>query len=428
MINADGGLVPPAVLLGGSMTTGVLTAPGPAGDRFIGNLGDFSASPLEFLTECVRTYGDVVMLGSHNVLLAHPDDIERVLVDRDSAFVKTTNKTLLHTRKQGFPGAMMNSDGEDWHAKRRRLSPAFTRRMVDAAALVAREEADRAFASWRGGQTVEPDHDLSVLTLRTITRLMFGDAIGQADIDTIGRLVAVIMDFSEQQIMLPQWFPTPRGLRLRRSLREIDELLTRIMRTAPADSPVLEVLRGSGLSDSDVQDELATLLLAGFETSKNAITWACHLLAGHPDVADRVAADPSYADRVVREVLRLYPTTWITSREAARDVEFQGHHVPAGTTVTVCQWVTHRDERWFAGAAEFRPDRWEDGLAARGAYFPFGLGPRACIGGAVATTEIVVAVSEICRRFRLHAAGDVTVRPALALQARGARFRLEARG
>lgn len=429
------------------MTTPTLTAPGPTGDRFIGNLAAFSADPLGFLTDCARTYGDVVTLGSHNVLLVNPADVERVLVDRDGAFVKTTDNSLLHARKQGFPEAMMNSEGEDWRHKRRRMSPVFARRMVAEATTVARQEVLRTLEHWQVGQVGEFDRDISALTLRTVTRLMFGSAMDQADIDAVGRLVSVIMDFSTSQITMPQWFPTSRGRRLRKSLKEIDDVLARIASSSvdgAADrAPVLHAL----LSDdprppaAEVRDELATLILSGFETSKNAIIWACHLLARHPEIAERVGAEADaaaesdgleafpFTDRVVREVLRLYPTTWITSRESVRETEFHGHLVPVGTTVTVCQWVTHRDARWYQDPESFLPQRWEGAAPARGAYFPFGLGPRACVGAAVATTEIVVAVAEICRRFRLEPADTEVLRPrpALALQAVGARFRLAAR-
>jgi cytochrome P450 len=395
--------------------------PGPAGDRATGTLAAFTADPLGFLTACAREHGDVVLIASRNVLLCAPADIERMLVDRAGDFAKTGG--LTRGRGQGFPEAMMNSDGAVWRRKRDRLGPAFTRDLVAAAAELARTEA--AAVDWSPGPEFDPAPAVARVTLRSVTRLLFGTALTDADVAAVGRLVAEIMDLSLSPYALPEWLPTPRALRMRRALREMDGVVARI---GAGSSPVLTALGGADAAE--LRDELATLVLSGFETTKNAVLWTLHHLAANPEHAERVAQDAggAHTGAVVREAMRLHPPAWLTSREALRDIEFGGYRVPAGTTVTVSQWVTHRDPRWFPDADGFRPDRWLGAAERpRGAYFPFGLGPRACIGGAIAAAEAAAVVAELSGRFHFHPAGPVRPRPALSLQPEGLRLRVRAR-
>ncbi|MFC4516861.1 cytochrome P450 [Streptomyces ehimensis] len=420
--------------------------PGPGGDKYLGNLHAFSTDPLGFLTECSRTYGDVVRLGANNVLLTSPGDVERMLVDRNAKFSKASADTRRGSRRQGFPLSTMNSDGATWQAKRHRMQPAFGRKLSTKAAEIVADQGERMLAGWRPGTPRDLQDDVSVLTLRLVTSLMFGDEFSEEDTAEIARLVAPIMDLSTSPVLLPEWVPTPRKLRIRRSMARVDRTL-RALAASPAAAdpdraPVLHALvHGDPPPTPDeLRDELATLIMAGFETTNDAVVWTSVLLARHPEVAERVraeaeaafAATPAglarmealpYTNAVVRESLRLYSPVWLTSRDAMEDMEFSGHIVPAGTTVTVSQWVAHRDPRHWEEAEEFRPERWlgKGPSVPRGSYFPFGLGPRVCIGAAVATTETVHIVADIWRRFRLDLVHPERIRPrpALALQPMG---------
>ncbi|MCE6997313.1 cytochrome P450 [Saccharothrix sp. S26] len=420
--------------------------PGPRGGAVLGNLAEFTENPLGFVTSAVREHGDVVALGTGNVLLAHPGDVERVLVDRDGAFTKTSTRTLTRTRRRGFPDAMMNSDGARWRAKRDRVGHGFSRSLVATAADVTLAGAARLAADLPTGRPVDPAPAVARHALRGITRLMFGRAVDDADADAVGRLVDCVMRASTSPVALPGWLPTPANVRMRRALGEVDDVVARIAAGTSGDGPVLAALLADRPPRAELRDELATLVLSGFETTKNAVLWTCDLLARHPDHADRVAAEMTAAvsarhagagllealpstSAVVRESLRLFPPAWLTSRESTRDEEFGGHRVPAGTTVTVSQWVTHRDPRWFPDPDGFRPARWSGTGpgAPRGAYFPFGLGPRACIGAAVALAEVVVTVADLARRFHLTLATPARPRPALSLQPDGLRLSFTAR-
>ncbi|MFF3691962.1 cytochrome P450 [Streptomyces sp. NPDC002221] len=422
--------------------------PGPAGDTYLGNLHAFSSDPLGFLTRCAGEYGDVVRLGEHNVLLTGPELVERMLVDRGGDFNKKgAEDSGRAARGRGFPTAMMNSDGADWKSKRRRMQPAFGRTLAVKAAELVDAQGERMLSGWRLGEQRDLHGDVSVLVLRLVTQLMFGDEFTDRDAALVSRLVRPIMELSTSPLLLPDWVPTPRHIRLRRGLRDMDRLLRRLTSNPqavdPERAPVLHALvTGSPTpSPQELRDELATLVLSAFETSNDAVVWTSVLLARHPEIAGRVrdealaafSSTPAglsrmerlpYTGAVVRESLRLYSPAWMTSRDSTADLEFGGYGVPAGTTVTVSQWVNHRDPRHWERAEEFDPGRWLDEGARkvpRGSYFPFGLGARACIGASLATTEIVHIVADIWRRHRLELIDPqgITPRPALALQPMG---------
>jgi cytochrome P450 len=430
-------------------------SPGPPGDRLTGNLTAFSANPLAFLTESARRYGDVVSLGTANVLLTNPDDIERVLVDREGDFVKIAPHMRLRGRVQGFPRAMMNSDGAQWRAKRERIQPAFGRHLVETTVDTVRHEAERVIGGWRPGERQDLHGEIARVTLRAVTRLMFGAVLNEREMAVVARLLAGIMDLSVSPVALPSWMPTPATVRIHRASEALDRILARIAADPGGrdrqHAPVLHALLTGDPTPGpqELRDELATLIMSGSETTTDAVVWTCCLLARHPEVARRVAAeaDAAFGDRadgpvppgsltytnaVVREALRLYPPAWVTGREAVREVRFRGYAIPAGTSVAVSQWVTHRDPRFHSRPTEFLPDRWLGGYARglpRGAYFPFGLGARACIGASVAMTETAVILAAIWRRYRLVLPEglDIRPRPALALQPVGATARIMSR-
>ncbi|WP_394839482.1 cytochrome P450 [Pendulispora rubella] len=432
-----------------------LSIPGPTGRRVLGNLFDFSSDPLTFLTHAAREHGDVVAIGSHNVLLTHPRDIENMLVDREGRFSKARVPGSSEGRRgQGFPHAMMNSDGDDWRTKRDRLQPSFSRHMTTTAAEVVRVEAERTLNGWALGSVQDLQEHVARLTLRVVTRLLFGESFSSSDVEIVAKLVAAVMDLATTPIILPEWVPTPKVVRIRRSLRQLDEVLARVATSPLARdrerAPVLHALMSATpkLSSAELRDEFATLVMAGYETTNDAVVWASYLLAQHPNAAQRVAEEadaatqkkaPSvermeslrYTHAVLKEAMRLYSPVWITSRDCLCDVEYAGHRIPRGTTVTVSQWVTHRDPRFFSDAHRFVPERWLDSSnpPIRGSYFPFGLGPRACIGAAVATTEAVILLAEINRRFRLELVDPSAVRPrpVIALQPVGVRVRVRRR-
>ncbi|HEX2080779.1 MAG TPA: cytochrome P450 [Longimicrobium sp.] len=433
--------------------TAVSLPPGPRGRPLIGNLAEFSEDALGFLTRCAREHGDVVRLGKSNYLVCHPRDIEQVLVGTNRLFVKRRNVVRLEKPVPGlFSEAMMNSEGAEWLHRRRTSQPAFHRERVAACAELIVRLTEDAIAEWRPGETRDPYRDMRRLSLDVVSRFLFGETVA-GEARRIAIAVNELMRAASSPVRVPRWMPTPGNRRFQRAMRDLDDLLYALVarqRARPSGGSDLMALLlagsnpdGSPLTDVQLRDELATMIMSGHETTTDALVWTWWLLARHPEAEERLLAEVEqvladapagaaelprlrYVEAVVKESMRLYPPGWMTSREAVADCELGGYPVPAGTTVAVSQWVTHRDPRFFADAEAFRPERWLDGSLdglPKYAYFPFGGGPRFCIGASLAMIEAVLILATVARRFRLEAAPgiEVVAQPAIALRPLGVR-------
>lgn len=406
------------------MTTTTSAPPGPHGGRGTANVADYALDPLAFLSRAAREYGDVVSLTPSNVLLAHPDDIRRVLVDSGDSVVKIS--AAVRSGPTGFPLAMMNSEGPDWAGKRARLRPAFRSERLEHLVRVAREEAARTVDAWSDGQTIDVHQEMSRLAMRIGATHIAGHELGERG-ETLAAAVAAIMRLTSRP-RLPAWLPTRVNRELTRSLRTLDETLAALIRDhrpTGADT-ALDRLLSDDPPFEEVRDELATLLMSGYETTADALTWLFFALGGCAEADDRLAeeGEEGYALAAAKEAMRLYPPAWVISRETVRPFEAGGYVLPVGTVLGLSQWVTHRDERWFPDPEEFRPERWFGrGPTPRHAYFPFGAGPRGCVGASMALREVEVIAREVRARVRLELVDPQAVRPhpALALQPLGVR-------
>jgi cytochrome P450 len=266
-----------------------------------------------------------------------------------------------------------------------------------------------------------------------------------ADVDRearkVGRALEALMELNSdfRKLMLtPTWLPTPRNIRATLATRRLDKIIFRFIEERRASGKdtgdLLSMLLaardddGSCMTDRQLRDEAITIFLAGHETTANALSWTWMLLAQNPAVEAKVHAEldavlsgrtPSlddlpnlqYTSHVITESMRLYPPAWGMARVAIEDVEIGGYPIPKGCGVSLAQWVVHRDPRWFDAPGEFRPERWEGDLMKRlprFAYFPFGGGPRQCIGNSFAVMEATLLLATIAQRFRISL---VTGRP-----------------
>lgn len=461
--------------------------PPPAGPRaglFFGHAKAFRADRLTFLRDCARDYGDVVRLrlpGRPLLLFNHPDLIEQVLVTQAKHFVKHFG---LRVYKPVLGNGLVTSEGDFWRRQRKLSAPAFqgarlagyARDMVDsAAAMLEGWSADARTAGENAGDGVtgvavrrDVHADMMRLTLEVACRTLFGadacpdpHAVGDAMEQS---LRALDVRFG-RWLPIPDWFPTPANLRLKRALKTLDEVVGGIIarrRRGGADgvanglghrgqegNDLLSMLirardedDGSAMTDAQLLDEARTIFLAGHETTALALTYALYLLAENPEAQRTLHAEldtvlpggpPDYADlprltctrRVVTEAMRLYPPADVLGREAIADTTINGVHVPRGTTVFMSQWVMHHDLRYFPDPARFDPDRWTpefERALPRFAYFPFGGGPRFCIGQAFATAAAALILATLCRRFRFAPAPGFRLElwPSITLRPRGA--------
>ena len=423
--------------------------PGPRGHWLHGNVRQFGPDRLRFLVDCARDYGDVVSLrlGPRRIwALNHPDLVEEVLVHQNRKFHK---HFALRAAKPTLGEGLLTSEGEFWRRQRRLAQPAFHRDRIAGYGGVMVEYAERMLRTWADGQRRDAQADMMQLTLEIVAETLFDADIAHGAGDVAGAMEILMANFTRRvnrTVPLPRWLPVPENFRFRRAMAVVDRTLDAIIagrRREEVDrGDLLSMLllatdpeaeeEGSGMSDAQLRDEVVTLFMAGHETTANTLSWIWLLLSRHPEVEAKlhdeldevldgnrppaVADLPRlrYADAVVTEALRVLPTVWLLGREAREPTEIGGYRVPVGTTMWMPQWVIHRDPRWFDDPERFLPDRWLDGLARRiprYAYFPFGGGPRVCIGNHFAQMEAVLLLAAISRRFRPLVPDGIAPRP-----------------
>jgi cytochrome P450 len=439
-------------------------APGPKGGYFSGSTSQFRRDQLGFYASCARDYGDVVgtRMGPYRVLLLyHPDAIEELLVARNRDFIKSPGVRLLRPL---LGDGLLLSENETWLRQRRLIQPAFHRQRVAGYGDVMTRLAERYISGWKPGDVVDVHAEMMALTQAIVAKTLFdADVSGDAH-DAIQAAKVLAEDFGARLKsfrLIPYWLPTPRNLRSRRAVRRLDAVVHRIIAARQQSQEdrgdLLSMLvqardadDGSRMTAQQLRDEVMTIFMAGHETTAVALSWTWYLLAQHPDVDARLAAEVQqvlrdrpasaadlprlkYVEAIVTEAMRLYPPAYGLGRQAVRATEVAGHAIAASDIVIVPTWVVHRDPRWFDEPEAFRPERWEGNLAQRlprYAYFPFGGGPRQCIGNGFAMMEAILIVATIAQRFRLSLVPGQRITPAPYVTVRpepGIRVRLDRR-
>ena len=408
--------------------------PGPKGNFLLGVLPAIRREDVKFATRIAREYGDVVYFRVVNIptyLISHPRYIEEILVTNYRNFIKAV---YLRESRRLFGDGLLTSDGDLWVRERRMGQRAFRHEHIDTYAELIVGHTERLIDSWRDGEVHDVHQEMMRLTLEIIAHVLFGRDIADEIEDAEAAISIYLEQFADRFGMyaVPEWIPTPRNVRYRRAMQKIDGIIYGAIhegrRSKDGEKSLLNAFLhaqrtyGFEMSDRQLRDEMATLFFTGHETTGLALTWTLFLLGENPNAEahliqelDEVLGDrPAtladlrrlpYLDGVIKESLRLYPPAYGVVREALTDCEVGGYTIPKGATVAMFQWVLHRDPRFFDGPEVFRPERWADGLADRlpkFAYFPFGGGPRNCIGKEFALLEIALVLSTVMRRFRFR--------------------------
>jgi len=409
--------------------------PGPSTGLKRWSLGPLNnGDPLKYFTGLMREYGDIVSLRVLNfriLLLNHPDHIEDVLVNHPRKFVKGR---VLQANKRVFGRGLLTSEGDFWLRQRRLAQPAFHRARIASYASTMVEYTERLLHDWQNGEERDIHKEMMRLTLQIVGKTLF-DADVERDAQEVGKSLELLLELGanfRRTIFIPHWLPTQTNLRQERAIRQIEKVLYRIIaekRASGRDSgDLLSMLLaaqdddGSRMTDQQLRDEAITLFLAGHETTANTLSWTWWLLAQNPAVEAKLHAElrtvlagraPSlddlpklvYTNHIITESMRLYPPAWGTARTAIEDHEIAGYAVPKGSGVSFAQWTVHRDARWYDAPEEFRPERWEGDLLKRNpkfAYFPFGGGPRQCIGNSFALMETALTLATIAQQYRFR--------------------------
>jgi cytochrome P450 len=423
----------------------------PKGHFLSGNLPDYRRDPLGFFRRCAQEYGDFVPLRFgpvQAVLLNHPDLVEELLVTNYRNVIK--GRILRNSPLLG--NGLLTSEGDFWRRQRKLAQPAFHRERIAAYGAQMVACAERRMADWQDGETRDMHAEMMRLTLDIVVSTLFGGEV-EGKAGDVGSLLHFAQDYAERRMkrlfLVPPWLPTPDNLRLRHITRRLDGIIYGLIderRNSPEErDDLLSMLLhaqdeddGTGMTDRQLRDEVMTLFLAGHETTALALSWAWYLLAQHPEIEAKLAdelrsvlngrpptvadrASLPYTERVALEVMRLYPPAWAVSREVVQECEIGGRRIPPGTIVLVCQWAMHRDPRYYDEPDSFNPDRWANDFARRlpkYAYFPFGGGPRVCIGNTFAMMEMTLLLAAIAPQFRFRLVPNQTIKlqPAITLR------------
>lgn len=426
----------------------------PAGPRFrhpLISYWKFRRDPTGFLTRLARQYGDVVyfkLAGRDTFLLSHPDFVRDVLVTHDRSFIKSRG---LQQARWLLGNGLLTSEGELHRRQRRLIQPLFHRQQIGRYADTMATYTDRLTgpACWQDGAMVDIHQEMMRLTLAIVGKCIFNQDI-EAEASEIGACMDILTrNFQRMLLPFSDWLmrlPTAENRRIRQAAATLDRIVLGLIqerRQAQANPDQAEDLLslllaardvegdGGGMDDRQVRDEALTLLLAGHETTANALTWTWYLLSQYPEVQTRLQAEVdrvlggrlptaddvaalAYTRMVLAEAMRLYPPAWIMGREAREDVEIGGYRIPAGSTVLVSQWVIHRDPRYYPEPERFDPMRWTAEAQAgrpRYAYFPFGGGSRICIGEHFAWLEGILILATVARHWQLEMASPRPPQP-----------------
>ncbi len=440
------------------------SAPGPRGP--LSALG-LMRDPLPFLEKIFRQYGDIVQLRLFNLhvyAIAHPDGIKHALQDNHRNYTKSFDyKILARLLGQG----LVTSEGALWLRQRRLMQPMFHRQKIAAFGAMMTECTSEMMDRWSAraehGEAFDVATEMMRLTLHIVGRaLLTMDLTSHAD--QVGRNMTIANErFAQFDLStLMPWFPSPGNLRFRKAARELRGLVLDIIaqrrREGRDYGDLLSMLlavrdeeTGEGMSDEQLRDEVLTLILAGHETTATALSWIWYLLSEHPEVETKLHAELdqvlggrtptmsdlanlNYTGMVIDEAMRLYPPVWAVGRAAIDDDEIMGYRIAKGSNLLLSQWFAHRHPSLWENPERFEPERFATERAAgrpRYAYFPFGGGPRMCIGNIFALTEAQLVLASVAQRYRLRMVPGhrIELQPLVTLRSRyGVKVTLERRG
>lgn len=438
--------------------------PGPRGLPLVGSLAFIIRDPLRFYRRLSLEFGDVsyARVGPAQLYFVnHPDLIEQVLLGEHQNCIKDAiARDLIPLLGAG----LLTNEGASWRKQRKLASPPLQPKRVAAYADAMVDCSLHTFDKFVAGETRDFHVDMMSLTLDIVGRTLLG-ASTHADTERIAEVLETAQSFLEGRLyslarLIPASVPTPSVLRFRRARQELDAIVYKIIdrcreHGTSEDHLLARLLAartedGEAMSRTQLRDEVVTMMLAGHETTALLLMYTVYLLGKHPEHMARLRTEVDtvlsgrragmadlpklpFLDAVVRETLRLYPPAYTFGREVVTPFDVGGYHVPQGATVIVSPFALHRNPRFFPEPERFSPERWLNGSSAslpRFAYFPFGGGPRVCIGNHFATMEAALILATMVQKVELSVASDfrLELSPAITLRMReGLRVKVDRR-
>lgn len=384
--------------------------PSPPCLPLIGHIPAFRRDVLGLLISSVQTHGDFIrfQLGPRPVYLVnHPKDITHVLKKNAANYDKDTRSTRFLRDICGE--SLLTNNGDQWRKCRHQLQPAFHRQAISGFEAIMQEEAERLVDSWKNQSQVNASNDLTTTTFSIVARSLFGTDIPRDTLTTLAEPITQVLTEAFTRL------GTLTGRKSRNFIRSMDQLNAAVdsiisARTTPPDSPdLLELILAGNADPHYVRNESIAFLLAGHETTANALSWLLAYLAHHPEEQARCVNDSDALDRAFQETLRLAPPIWIIERHAIGPDEVSGFTIPKNASVAICTYTVHRHPDFWDNPDAFQPDRFLDPVPA--AFLPFGLGPRVCIGKEFALMEARIIASAILANYQLTPLSDTLPEP-----------------
>ncbi|WP_254535073.1 cytochrome P450 [Halomarina litorea] len=439
--------------------------PGPSGLPVVGNTRQYARNPFRFMTAVRRAYGDLArfQLGPVDAyLVSNPDDVERVLVTEEEKYRKADFQDDAVDSLLGK--GLLVSEGDFWAEQRQLAQPAFTMGRIGGLTDMMAEKTRATLDGWSDGETLDVQLPMARLTVEIIVNAMFGTDIDEETVYAVQDSLEPLGERFEPDVvrfLTPPWVPTPENREYEAALATLDgivaDLIERRRGTEREGTDLLSILlRAQAMGDQtdrQLRDEMMTMLLAGHDTTALTLTYAWHQIATHPEVEARLheevdevlgggrrpneaggavddrpvtmgdLRDLKYTERVLKETMRLYPPVYTLFRQTNTDVRLGGYRVPKDSLLMLPQWVVHRDPTYWEDPETFDPDRWLPERSEgrhRYAYFPFGAGPRHCIGKQLSLVEAKVITSSVARQFSMElvSSPELRMRPSLTMHPR----------
>jgi len=430
----------------------VTQAPGPKSMPILGHLLTFRRDPLKFVTRMASSYGDIAhfRLGTaHAYLFSNPEFVRDILVTRQTKFIKSR---LLQRAKVLLGEGLLTSEG-DFHLRQRRMvQPGFYRDRLAVYAAMMSQCAERTRDQWRAGQTLEVNDEMMRLTLAVVAKTLFNADVSSEASEIGAALTSALKMFD--MLTLPflkyiEKLPLPIIKRFERDRAKLDaivyrliaewhesgvdrgDLLSMLLMTRDDEVSAETSEADRKMSDRQVRDEAMNLILAGHETTANALTWTFYLLSQNPECEKRLHEEVDqvlngrtpgfsdfpnlrYTEMVFAEALRLYPPLWGVGRINLETFEIGGIEVPAGSICLMSTWVMHRKAEYYPEPERFDPERWTPELRQarpKFSYFPFGAGARVCIGERFSWLEGVLVLATLAQKWKLRLVPGHPVEP-----------------
>lgn len=414
------------------------------------SIGKITSDPLNYLEATWSEFGDVVQFPipkPATYLISSPEGAREVLVNQHN---QTSKKTLQYNNLSLVTGeGLLTADTQAWRPRRRMLQPAFHKEMIALSEHHIKAGLAKLDAQWteltsEDSAIVDIDHAMMSLALEITCGALFGiDVDDEVDEITAATLTALhgVVARARNPVSIPLIFPTPANLKMKRAIKRLDKAVDAILASRennklPDQAPIRDMLDvlldpdlETPLTKQQIRDEIATFIVAGHETVASALTWAWHLLVTNPVELQKLKADPTRAQLVFDESLRLYPPAWVITRRTLTDLMVDEVLIPAESLIIVSPWLVHRNPKAWESPNTFIPDRFQDGSPQLG-YLPFGAGARLCIGKEMARLEGSQILAHIASHWNIEAIhtsavpidASVTLRPVSGMPVRISRL------